>query len=451
MKSKEKIWKYLILYFFLYAYHFIVEKFPGDDEYFSKISNQKTIIEWLYSRYMDWSSRIFPDAMAYLLLDHKVWLWRLFNPLLLIFLAAAMARIWKRKITLLEILAVLSILGFFAQNVLSSGVFWITGSMNYLWPITLGLLVMVPFADKIFRNLSLNNNFLFTLYLLLASLASVGNEQVSLCISCFAILSHIVLLAKKQSLDRKLLAMTIVMILGTSIMLLAPGNEERWIQEAAYWYPGFENLTLKEHLYLGTIWAFGKIFYDMRFLVFLGSFITIITCFQSEQLKNHFIFKIFTISFTGIIIINLTGLGQEWLISFTNIKDFDFSANLLSFYKMNKPFILALFPYIFWIIYSLMLGYLMIKSTKYKIFVSICLLAFIATLAVMFFSPTIYGSGNRVLTAGSVILGLVIAGELLEKNWIRNPFYLSILACFPIMNLGYMLLKWMRDGFNPFL
>ncbi|MFC4800155.1 DUF6056 family protein [Neobacillus sp. GCM10023253] len=451
MINKKYLWSFPLLYLIIYSYHFIVVKYPGDDYYFSRISSEMTIIEWLYSRYTEWSSRLFPDAVAYLLLDDKVWLWRLVNPILLIFLAASIVRIWKRNISLREVLIVLAIIGFFAQNVLSSGVFWITGSMNYLWPITLGVLAMIPFADKIFRNISLTNNYSFIFAIFFGFLASVGNEQVSLCLSSFAILSHLALLSKKQSPDKKLLILTITMMIGTGLTLLAPGNKERWVQEAAYWYPGFKNLTLKDHLYLGTIWAFGKIFFDLKYLLFLASSITIITCFKSSTVKNNFIFKLFMMMFSATIMMYLSGIGLERLYQFTNIKNFDFSANLLSPFTMKKSFILAVFPYLYWTAYSLLLGYLMIKSTGYKVFVFISLLAFVATLAVMFFSPTIYGSGNRVLMASSVILGIVITGKILENNLVKNAFYLSILGCLPIINLSNILINWLKNGFNPFL
>ncbi|MCL6570978.1 MAG: DUF6056 family protein [Bacillus sp. (in: Bacteria)] len=451
MIFKKNFWNFTLLYFILYFFHFIVAKYPGDDYKFSKVSREMSIADWISSRYMEWSSRVFPDTMVYLILDHQVWLWRIVNPLLIILLAVTIVRIWKVNISMMEVLIALMMVGFFAQNVLSSGVFWITGSMNYLWPISFGLLAMIPYADKVFRNSPLNNYYLFVAALTLGFLASIGNEQVSLCITCFALISHGTLYIKKQPQDKKLIVITIFMIIGTSLTLLAPGNKVRWIQEAAYWYPGFENLSLKDHLYIGTIWAFEKIFSDMKFLLFLLSTITLITYFRDSKLRNNLVFKIFTFVFGMVVLFNLSGIGLDLLYSFKIIKNFNFSANLLSFFTMKKSFMVAVFPYFFWMIFSLMLGYLMVKNTKFKAFVIISLLAFIATLVVMFFSPTIYGSGNRVLTVGSTILGLIITGKIVENNLINNRFYLCLLGCFPIINLSNMLYKWLQAGFNPFL
>jgi hypothetical protein len=451
MINKKNLWYFPLLYIFLYLYHLIVLKYQGDDYIFSKVPREMTIIEWLSSRYLEWSSRIFPDAMAYLILEQRVWLWRVLNPLLLIVLSFAIVRIWKKNISMFEGLIALVIIGYFAQNVLSSGVFWITGSLNYLWPITFGMLAMVPYADKVFRNSPLNNRFYFITALILGFLASIGNEQVSLCISCFALLAHMTLFLKKQKQDKKLILITLFLTIGTCLTLLAPGNKVRFIQEAAYWFPGFEELTLKDHLYIGVIWLFTKIFFDMKYLLLLVSAITVISYFQCKKQSKEIVFKLFTLLFVIVLLSNITGMGIELLYNFSEIKNHDFSANLLSVFSIKTSFLLAIFPYIFWTIYCGMLGYLMIQNTKYKFFVTISILAFISTLVVMFFSPTIYGSGNRVLMVGSVILGLLITGKILENNLIQNRFHLCLLASLPVINLSSMYYKWLQNGFTPFL
>jgi hypothetical protein len=451
MISKKNLWSFLLLYLMLYFYHLIVVKYQGDDYIFSNVPREMSIMEWLSSRYVEWSSRIFPDAMAYLILEQRVWLWRLLNPLLLIVLAIAIVRIWKKNIKMLEGLISIVIIGYFAQNVLSSGVFWITGSLNYLWPITFGMLAMVPYADIAFRKIYLTNRILLISTLILGFLASIGNEQVSLCITCFAILTHITLYLQKQKQDKKLILITIFLIIGTGLTLLAPGNKVRLIQEASYWFPGFEDLSLKDHLYIGIIWGYTKIFFDMKYLLLLVSSITVISYFQDVQRRNKIVYKLFSLVFGIVVLSNLSGIGIEVLYNFNEIKNYDFGANIFSILKLKMSFLLAVFPYIFWAIYSGMLGYLMINNTKYKVFVFISLLAFICTLAVMFFSPTIYGSGNRVLMVGSVILGLLITGKILENNLIHNRFYLCLLGSLPLINLSSMYYKWMQKGFTPFL
>ncbi|TWE01065.1 hypothetical protein FB550_106117 [Neobacillus bataviensis] len=448
--KKYKWFNFVIVYFLLYFFHFVVKKFPGDDFIFSKATQNSTLMHWLFNRYFNWSARIFPDTMVYYFLAHRVWLWRLINPIILMLLCFSVVRIWRKKVTLLEFLIVLAILGYFAQNILSSGVFWITGSMYYLWPITLGLIAMIPYADKVFRDCALQNKYMFLLYFVSGFFASIGNEQVSLCLSCFAILTHVTLVFQKKEQDKKLLLMTGFMIIGTLIMILSPGNKVRSVAETAYWYPTFGELSLKDHFYIGTIWGFKKIFSDMKSILYLLSVITLITYFKNEGFKRNIIFRLFTLIFVIVLILQLEGIAQGFLHNFEEIRKFNFSATLLSLH-LTKAFLIAVFPYFFWTVYSVMLVYLLLQNTKFKTFTLFGFLAVIGTLMVMFFSPTIYGSGNRVLTVGSVILTVIIMGKIIENRLISNLFFLCIIWCFPLINLSYMMYRWLVHGFTPFL
>ncbi|MCM2532974.1 DUF6056 family protein [Neobacillus pocheonensis] len=452
MILKRNMWiNYLFVYLCLYAYHLIVSKSPGDDLTFAKAAQHYNVVQWLSKRYFDWSGRLFPDAMSLLLLANKVWLWRLINPLVIIVLAYGLVRIWKKNVRMVEFLTALCIIGYFTNNILSSGFFWITGSMYYLWAIALGLLAMIPYADQGFREEKFKNNFQFILCLIFGFLASVANEQASLCMSCFAILSHIVLFRQKKPQDKRLFFLTIIITIGTLILLLAPGSHVRSIKEATYWYPGFEHLTLKDHFYIGTIWGFEKLFIDMKNLLFLLSILAVIPYFKDEQLRNNLIFKVFSLVLCMMVLFHLTGLGLEHFYKFEAIRNFNFTATLFSISLFKRTFISAVFPYLFWSVYSLMLLYLLLKNTKRKIFVLFCILAVISTLVLMFFSPTIYGSGNRVLTVGAVLLAIIMIGRMIEQRMIGTFFYLSIFAIFPIINLSDMFFIWLTKGFNPFL
>jgi hypothetical protein len=428
-----------------------VSKYPGDDIIYSKATQNYNLVQWLIKRYYEWSGRLFPDAMSLILLENKVWLWRIINSLLITALAYGLVRIWKKKVCLIEFLLALSILGYFKENILSAGVFWITGSMNYLWPITLGLIAMLPYADKVFRNEEILNKWNFLLFLIIGFLASVGNEQVALCMTCFGFLSHIELFRQKKSQDKKLIFLTIIIVIGTSILLLAPGNNIRYIKEAAFWYPGFENLTIKDHFYIGTIWGFEKLFIDMKYLILLVSVITVIPYFKEQYLRKNIIFNVFFFILCMIFIFHITGFGLGSLYNFEVIKNFNFSSTLFSLSVFNRQFLFAIFPYLFWFVYSIMLIYLLLKNTKRKKFIIFCILAVTSTLVLMFFSPTIYGSGNRVLIVGSVILGIIIIGKIIEERLISTCFYFYIFGAFPIINLFNMLFKWLSNGFTPFL
>jgi hypothetical protein len=452
MILKRNKWIYYVLiYLALFSYHLVISKYKGDDFYFSSASVNHHLIPWLNERYHTWSGRLFPDAMAFILLGNWLWVWRIINPIFIIVLAYGLVRIWKKRVGVVDLLSSLVILGYFRESVLSSGFFWITGSMNYLWPVTLGLLAMIPYADFLFRDVSLSNKYLYILSIISGFLASIGNEQAALCMSCFAILFHFEVIRQKRSQEKILILQTVMIIAGTCILLFAPGSQIRWVKEVAYWFPGFDRLSLKDHLYLGTIWGFQKLFFDMKNLVLLLSAFAIVLSRKDQKMRKSIVFKLFTFLFLVILLLHVNSLGLGQLYGFTEIKNFRFTSALISSVLLQKHFILALFPYVFWSIYSCILVYLIIKNSRNRLFGLFTFLATLATLVVMFFSPTIYASGSRVLTVGSVLLALVLIGRIVENKLITSIFPLCILGCYPLINLLHILYMWHVNGFTPFL
>jgi hypothetical protein len=449
--KKKNLIAYSFLFFTLYFYHLVVTIAPGDDVIFSKASDQYSLLEWLSHRYNEWSGRLFPDTMVYILLDEWVWIWYFINPLMMFLLSYGMIRIFKKDVQLHEHILSLLIFGYFAQNVLSAGFFWITGSMNYSWPIALGLYSMIPFADKVFRKDAEIKHWKFVLYLLSGVLASIGNEQTALCISCFALLSLFYLKIKREKTNRKLILLSLLLIICTCVQLFAPGNEVRYVKNTEFWYPGFDQLTLKDHFYIGTIWAYEKLFRDMKYILLLLSTVIVFSQYKKEKTDQSRIFILFTLQFISVIGFHIAGEKLNFLYDFTAIKNYSITEGLLTIWKMPAGFVYALFPYLFWTLYSLLLAYLLFHNAKHKYFVLYALLATIATLIVMFFSPTIYGSGNRVLSAPSVILGILTINVMLENQSTNRIVTLLLIGCFSIVNLTSMFLKWHLNGFNPFL
>jgi hypothetical protein len=440
----------LILFSLLYLFHFLVGMFPGDDIKFSKASEMYSLAEWLKLRYLTWSGRLMPDAAVYVFLDDLIWLWRILNPLMIILLGYSMIRILKKEVSQWEVIFAVVLLGYFADNILSSGVFWITGSMNYLWPIALGMASMIPFADKVFRKLSMKRGHVF-IYGISGFMAAIGNEQAALCISSFAVLSLIAVYLKEKKVELPYLLLTGLYITGTCILLFAPGNEIRWVKESAYWYPSFPSLTIKDHLYIGTIWAYEQLFRDMRFLLLLLSGITIAHSYRNSRLREGIALKLFILFFGIVLSFHIMGRGLEVIYNFSAIKNLRVTESVLSFWEINSSVAFAFLPYLFWTIYLMLLSYLLIRESKNPFFMLFSLLAIGGTLFVIFFSPTIYGSGNRVLTVASVLFTLISIYKIDSLGLLRSKKLIMLIAIFPFANLSLIFFKWFTSGFHPFL
>lgn len=439
--KNKSIYNYLVVFVLLYLYHLKMSLTDGDDMYFSTVSIP--YFEWIKLRYTTWSGRLFSETLAFTILGN-IQLWKILNPLFIMVAAYGLVRLLSRKVEFKPFLVSLLILGYFSKNVISSAFFWSTGSIFYLWPIALSLVAMIPYSDYI-KEQCIFKWWQFSMIALLAFLTSMSNEQIALCMSAFAVLTHISLLIKHKKQDVKLLFLTCLILVGTIILLKAPGNHSRWVAEVKTWYPGFDKLSLKEHLYIGIIWVFEKIFIDMKYLLTLFS-VLICLIYHKNAKENHW-YKAFLIllliSFSNIIL----GFHTDSFYDFTLIQRYPISSTLLQL-SFSLGFIKALFPYVFWLVYAAILFYLIMKQSTNKWFVFLCLAASISTLIIMFFSPTIYASGNRVVAVCSVLWALVCLKLIKDFGLFRENLHIGVLSVFPILSFLQLIIWWFQNGYS---
>lgn len=442
-KGKQfEIMKYAILFFILYFIHFVVD-LVGDDLWFSDVSSRYSLLDYIITRYQGWTGRIFPEFLLYTILDQFVWLWRILNPLMIMLLAYGLVRIVKSKVEFKDVLIAFITLGFFSVSILSNGFFWITGTFNYSWPIALGLISMIPYADMVLRNENPNNKW-FSIYFLCGVLASISQEQVALCISSFAVLTIISMIYQKKKFDKKIVILTGIMIIGTCILIFAPGNGIRWEIEVDNWYPRFDEMSVKGKIFLGIIWLFEKLFVEMKGLIILLSVIAILSSLKQEAIIRTWYYRFFVILLIGIIGMNALDIGKG------NLYNFQLIANIVI--NQTGTFIdivNAIFPYVLWTVWATLLFVININNTENKLFILFSYLAAICTLVIIFFSPTIYASGNRVLTVSAVIFALITLHFIFMKKIIpmdRN-YGLFLYAVIPLVNFARLVLIWIVRGF----
>jgi hypothetical protein len=426
----------LFLYIIIFMFHNKISIIPGsDDSWFADISNSASLLEFIHSRYTTWSGRLFPDTMLYVLLDEYLWIWRIIDPLVFLLLAYYLVKLFKQRVTRSDLFLGVVSIGYISTNVLNTGMLWITGSINYLWPISMGLLAMYPFANSIFRYNTVLSNGRYLIFLISALLASISNEQVALCMSAFSTITLFSLYFSRKPFDKRLYILTFVIIVGTCILIFAPGNKLRWISEVNSWYPGYDELSFKTKIYLGVIWLFNQLFFELRNLVILLSTIVFIIYYRDHENKRVSFYVFSALLFTSFAAIFLGKIG---FYNFDSIKQFQLSENILHFWNIKLDFLLAIFPFVFWTVYSCLLLYLILVKSKHKYTMFFLLAAAISTFVIMFFSPTIYASGPRTLTVGSVLLLLAIMKLIIDFDLSQNRINIIILSCLPLLNFVFI-------------
>ncbi|MEK4239848.1 DUF6056 family protein [Paenibacillus sp. FSL H7-0714] len=453
-KNKHYIIKLAVLFICVYSFHLIIKVAPGDDTWFSDVSDQFSFLSYLKFRYNEWSGRMPAEAALYYFLDGRIWIWRIINTGMIVSLGYLIVRIIKEKVQFREILAAILLLGFFSHSIMSSGLLWITGSMNYLWPICGALFAMIPFADYSLRGRFAKGNTRLVLCGIIGLLSACSNEQVALCMISFSVISIFHSFFTNKSWDIKLMFLTIIFVTGALILFLAPGNDKRYIAETATWFPGFDLLSIKDHIYIGVIWIFNKTTFEMQYIILMISTVSIVVMYKKYdkmRLIQSALLYVFSCMFLIVVFTKIMGSSTSLLYDFTAIQKFNFGYEISHIWRLNFDFLVAIVPYIFWILYYMLLSFIIFLVTDRSLFVILTLLASIATMVVMFVSPTIYASASRVLTVASVLIMLVIVNIFIRFNLLSFKVTWVIFCTFSTINILTLFISWVIHGYTPVL
>lgn len=432
--KNRKIWLFITLTAVIFIYHFNFKVMPEtDDGWFSKVPAQFSLFGYLKWRYLNWSGRLFPETILYYLFHVPVTIWRLVNSLFIVLLSYSVVRIYKDKVTLYNMATVIAIIGYISFNVIDSGFFWMTGSVNYLWPISIGLFIFIPYADSFFRDNAVNLSPINVIRIFLAIIFSLSNEQVLLCGIGVAASYHLAMFIKKKRFSLILFINTCIMFIGFFTMLVAPGNANRLKEEIHAWYPNFNDLSILGHLRIGTYWLFEQL--TINFLpVFILIGILSLILMEDNKLKRIFI--LFSVS---VILINFTNPGS--LHNFSLIQQNDFSEILFTSQMFSKAVLVSLFPYVIWGMFFIGIIACSLTVVENRVFIALCYLAGLLSCVILFFSPTIYVSGLRVFNCLGIFLTIIIFNlinsilKLKNNNSKDENYALLLMSIYPFLNL----------------
>lgn len=235
-----------------------VELNPGDDFVYQNILNGRSFFVWLNELYFAWSGRIVLTGMLVYFLNLSLILWRLFNSLMFTLLVRYASKLSAKPNYFKAILFALFIL--MPEAVLSSGALWITGSLNYLWPVAMMLFLLYLLQSNNSR-LSIFDWLMVMLALILAT----NNEQSSLVLLAFFgfVLLYDYFIEKEFKLN-KLIIFGMIGI-GFAILMLAPGNFTRLNIEILGLNPSFRMLDIYDKLMIGIQYTFNVFFNGLRY------------------------------------------------------------------------------------------------------------------------------------------------------------------------------------------
>lgn len=242
----------MVFFFILFFLHLSIETGLRDDAFFAE--ENTPLGAFLAGRYRTWTSRVLIEAGVKLLAAGPAWLWKILNILMMLLLVWIAADLFglenresKSKITA-------QILFFFMLGCLpvlslcDAG--WIATTMNYLWPMTLGLVAVRPMKHWLREEKCPVWEYSACP---VCAICAANTEQgaailLGVYLLCGAYISH-----RRGKLPSFYYVLLFCATASVLFILTTPGNAYRFRAEVEQWFPGFDELSLSEKLLMGFI------------------------------------------------------------------------------------------------------------------------------------------------------------------------------------------------------
>jgi len=374
------------LFIILMAVHLFLPLNWADDAVFLKKAADKDILTFLNG-----SARPFTDGFTYVF-SRNQWLWRILNPLVLT------ACIWsvhktaplktKNNKTLIMCSAVL-----FPTFILVDAGF-IATTVNYLWPVTFGILNLIPSVNSLCGK---KTNKLFLLSLIPLLVYATNMQQ--LCAVLLAIFMTVIfyLFFKKKKIIPFIFMQFLITVAGTffSLYVNFTGDNSRISRETGRYFPDFGELNFVEKFDLG----FSSTFYCMTMEIrqaFAGFiiFAILLAVFMFKTNKNAIQKAISLIPAVFSLVFGIVSLIPD-----SDSVLFGFLTNEMYHPRLEKAvYSFNLIPdilFAFVCIISMYSIWVLIDNIKYKIISEFIFLLGLGSRILMGFSPTVWASGYR--------------------------------------------------------
>ena len=411
MKTKDKQLSVSALYILLgivmlFAHIFIVTG-TNDDAWFAKILDEYDMIDYLLIRYHNWTSRLPIEAVVIILSRMNPWVWKVFNVLVVLLLVYECNYIFGDKCDAVSIVRYTMLILLLPPKMLSSAG-WIATTVNYLWPITIGIYTLVPLC-RWFRGEKLH-----VLEFVLGCVACIfacSQEQMALVLLTENILIVIYCMYSKHKVPILMWIYCVTAGAMTLFILTCPGNAVRSTLETSTWFPEFAELTFGNKVLTGVLSTFSYYVscgeYNIIFLMFvLVLMLAVFDVTQKWFLRCLAAFPVIVTLFWGlggrvIMRMNLTS-KTYWLSLIQNDRIALLSAYGTEHIVLECCIFLA-------VLCTVVISLFVVHGKSLNSCVSITILfAALCSRIILGLSPTVYASGARTATLGCICLLILI-------------------------------------------
>jgi len=411
---KKKNLPFLVLGLGMLLVHLLAPIPIADDVFFK--GNPAGIFDWAFykGRYIEWSSRLILEFFVVAFLKLPSIIWRVLNSGVLVLLGVALSELFVEKNKkLINWFIVFLLFLFPLQEMLSAG--WVTISINYIWPLTFGLLALIVVKKIILeKKIWVIEYFLSGLLLIFA----VNQEIMAVILGIVFLVSAVYLILNKRF--HWFIVLGLGLCLGSIIFALtAPGNHLRQ-QAEIRWFIDFNYISFVEKLEIGISSTLAQYVFNFNFLFFIFSSLLAIAIFSKYKDLLYRVFALIPLVMSmvfgnGFYVIvdrlfphlatidtEITQYGLITLGNFTRIQSY------------IPLFLLLMTAFVILILIYINFG----NTWKSTIALGVLILGLISRL-ILAFSPTIWSSGIRthfLMITSIIICSIMIFQDLAKRK-----------------------------------
>lgn len=422
----------------------------GDDAFFDQMANSMAFLDYLKERYMGWTGRLGCESIIYAVFRWGgIWFWRVANAFAVVLLPLMVVRLTRESLGstrndcgfnhLHEIRwALIAMMGYLLMDVMTFGhaAVWVNGSIVYTWCALLATFALTPAVRCVSGDGQVCSSWGKNIVLVVcAVVAALSVEQIGAVLFGLMVAALVAGYKKRGSLDKMLIVQIACVAVALAVSYMSPGNAIRTVAEAERWMPeSYLGLSLAGRAFISAQWLLssfaneGKVFFVMMWA--LGA----ITLWFNTRKIDGWILAAGIFAMAALLpfakIGFLSSLGLEYIdpaVPTTVLPSWAAMtlANKLAFFWWGAALAFTM-PFLW-------------KASGKSILLLLVFAAGVASECMMFFSPTIYASGERVYFVTTLLflfvsLRLMMNLELNIKSEKLSNVIVAVIAILGIVN-----------------
>lgn len=378
---------FILLFACMLVLHIAMKEITGDDLAFARVLDNRKLGEFLIERYNTWTSRLVIEGIMVIILQANIILWKLIDTLMYVLLGCSISYLFiednKRE---LNFLIIMLILIYPIRDMETAG--WVATTMNYLWPLSLGMASIIP-VKKVIKQVKIRN-YEYILYILSTIYASNSEQTLIWLIPTFISAIAFNYIYRKK-ISKFLLLELFICLVNLAISLICPGNHNRLFLETQTWMPDFGTFTFIEKVYLG--FSETMVYFTTNCIGLFIIFTIILFLIINSKHNNMFFRFISLIPLLIVVIGNSLSFMFPYLAILFKKFFIEYSIDVQS-YNILIEYIPA-YTYILLVGCIVISIYLIFENNFVTLLCLFILTLGLTTRMAMGFSPTLFASSTR--------------------------------------------------------